>query len=459
MERESRTLVEEIVDDLRALGEERRDGALRAILLDLHPADIADLLARLRDEDLQRYLFGLITDREVASDVLAEADSSVREHILEGMPAADLADLVEEMSSDDAADVVQELSDLVAEQVLREVEHEEREAMRPLLEHGEETAGGIMASELIAVPLGSTIDDALAAVRAKAEEMEPVFFVYVVDGDRRLKGVLSLRQLVMHQGDTPVAEIMNEDPHSVPPEMDQEHVAHVFRRYDLVALPVVDATGRLLGRITVDDVVDVMREEAEEDIARIAGMDEEQFNETSVRRVVFYRLPWIQASLLGGLISGAILNYFTISMGLALSLLAFVPVIMAMGGNAGSQAAITMVRLLAFRKLSRSDVISLVWREARIGLLLGFTAGIIVGVVALLWKANWFYGVVVGISMNTAILFAVTMGAIIPIVFQRLRVDPAIATGPFVSMSNDATGLVIYFTLAALLNRLLPGVR
>ncbi len=458
MERVPRPLIEGVREDLLPLVEERRDGAIQAVLLNLHPADIALLVATLRDEEDQRYLFALVRERELASDVLAELPSAVRENVIAEIPHHELADLVEEMESDDAADLIQELEPELADQVLRGIEPEEREAMRPLLVHAEDTAGGIMATEVLTVDLSGTVGDARAVVRARHEDVGAFFHVYVVDDGNHLRGTLSIKDLVLQHSSTPVREAMNMDMVTVPPDMDQEQVANLFRRYDLVVVPVVSADGVLLGRITVDDVVDVMHEEAEEDLARMAGTVDFDFDESSARRVALLRLPWLVVSLFGGLLAGAVLNHFT---GLltheVLILVAFVPVITAMGGNSGTQAAVTTVRRLALQQIQTRDVVSIVLREARVGVALGFMCGIVVGVVALAWKGTWFYGSVVGAAMMIAVLVATTMGSVLPIVFQRLRVDPAIATGPFVSMSNDVTGLFIYFGLATVLLRLVGG--
>jgi magnesium transporter len=258
--------------------------------------------------------------------------------------------------------------------------------------------------------------------------------------------------MVIQKSDVLIREAMDSKPITVPPEMDQEQVADIFRRYDLLAVAVVDENGAFLGRITIDDVMDVMKEEAEEDMARFAGTVEDEFDEPSVRRVSFLRLPWILISLLGGLLAGGVLRHYTGSLGMtALFLVAFVPVITAMGGNAGSQAAITMVRRLALHQVRPMEIGSIVFREARIGMLLGLLSGVIVGATAFVWRGEWFYGVVVGVAMMVAILVAATMGTLVPIIFHRINVDPAIATGPFVSMSNDVIGLFIYFGLATLL--------
>lgn len=456
MDRVPRPLIDGMRQDLIPLIEERRDGALKAILVNLHPADIASVVSTLRNSDTeQRYVFGLIDDAEIASAVLVELPAPIRENVIEQLPHTELADLVEEMESDDAADVVQELPEDVAQKVLSDIEPDDLAAVRPLLVYPEDTAGGIMATEVLTVGLDQAVADAREVVRTQGEELEPFFFVYVVGENRKLCGWLSLKELVLKRSQTPVREAMDPDPVTVPPDMDQEEVAVIFRRYDLLAVPVVDENGVLLGRITVDDVVDVIREEAEEDIARMAGTVEEEFDEPSVRRVSLLRLPWILISLFGGLLAGGVLKHYTGSLGMtALFLIAFVPVITAMGGNAGSQAAITMVRRLALHQVGPMETGRMVFREARVGMLLGLVCGIIVGGTAFIWRGEWFYGVVVGVAMAITILVAATMGSVVPLIFHRIKVDPAIATGPFVSMTNDVIGLFIYFGLATLLLQL-----
>ena len=449
----ARPLVEDIKEDLLPLLMEKREGAVRALLVNLHPADIAHVLVVLRDDELQSYLFSLLHTKETAADVLSELPTVVREHILEAMTSPVLADLVQQMSSDDAADVVQELPQERIAAVLKDLDQPEREAVQPLLAFDEESAGGIMATEVLSVSQDATILDAREVVRHRGEALEPYFFVYVTGNTGRLLGTLSMRDMVLHGSATPVVQVMDREPVTVPPTMDQEMVADLFRRYDLLAVPVVTDDSRFLGRITIDDIVDVMREEAEEDIARMAGTEVEEFDETSAKRIAFYRLPWILVSLAGGFLAGVVLDRFAGRISIGLSLVAFVPVIMAMGGNAGSQAAITMVRLLSLREVSKREILSIVWREARVGMLMGLITGAVIGAVAAFWRGAMFYGWVVGLSMAMAILVAVAMGTLTPVLFKRLKVDPAIATGPFVTVSNDATGLLIYFGLASLFLR------
>jgi magnesium transporter len=452
MDRVGRPLIEEVMEDLLPLVEARQDGAIKTVLVNLHPADIAVLIGSLGDDDEERYVFGLLRDPEIASDVLTELPPPVREHVISELPHEELADLVEEMESDDAADLVQGLPDELASRVLMGIEPEDLAEIRPLLGHDEDTAGGIMATELLTVNVKDRVLDAREALRARSDEVENFYYIFVVDDEGRLKGTLTLTDLVLRHSNTPVIEAMDSDPVWVPPEMDQEQVADIVRRYDLYSVPVVDAAGVLLGRITVDDVVDVMREEAEENMARMAGTVEQEFDESSVRRIAFLRLPWLITSLFGGLLAGAVLRHFAGSLqGVIVFLVVFVPVITAMGGNAGSQAAVTMVRRLAIHPVRTPEFMGIVFREARVGLLLGLMCGVIVGAVAFVWLGEWYYGTVVGVAMISAVLVAATMGSVVPMVFHRLQVDPAIATGPFVSMSNDVVGLFIYFGLATLL--------
>ena len=450
-----RPLIEGVREDLLPLIEDQRDGALKAILVNLHPADIAQIISMLGNAEDQHYVFGLVADPERASDVLIELPVPIRENVIELLPHDELADLVEEMDSDDAADVVQNLPWELAERVLSDIEPADLAAVRSLLTHAEDTAGGLMATEALTVGLDATVGEARDVVRARAEEVESFFYIYVLDGAGRLRGGLSLRDLVLQHSSTPVSQAMDPNLVTVTPDQDQERVAGLFRRYDLLAMPVVNAEGTFLGRITVDDIVDVIKEEAEEDLARIAGTVEEEFDEPSVRRVSLLRLPWILISLFGGLLAGAVLRHFTGSLGLtALFLVTFVPVITAMGGNAGSQAAITMVRRIALHPVGPMEIGAIILREARVGMLLGILSGSIVGLTAYLLQGGWFYGVVVGVAMAVSILVAATMGTVVPLVFHRLKVDPAIATGPFVSMANDVVGLFIYYGLATILLRL-----
>ena len=354
------------------------------------------------------------------------------------------------MDSDDATDFVAGLSTEMAEEVLEEAEAEGVEEVRQLMAHKEDTAGGLMALEIVTVNEDSTVDEAIAEIRKKADEVQDIYNVYVVDKEGHLVGTLALKDLILAPGHTPVAEIMNRDFKAVPVTMDQEEVAHFARRYDLVAVPVVDEHGKLLGRITIDDIVDVMQEEAEEDIQRMAGLaDEEELRETSVLKIVRVRIPWLFTGLLGGLISATVLSFYSDSLEKVLSLAFFVPVITAMGGNVGIQSSAIVVRGLAMGEIDFGDIFKRLLKELKIALMNGLILGALIFLVVRIgWHEQVGIAMLVGGALLAVIFVASVIGTTVPLILKRLNIDPALATGPFITTSNDIVGLFIYLALA-----------
>jgi magnesium transporter len=426
-------------------------GLIRNLLAGLHYADVADVLDVLEAERAI-VILGML-DAETASDALSEMEDEPRSEIAERVDPRTLASLVEEMDSDDAADVVGDLDDHIAAAVLEHVAEEERADIQELLVHDEDTAGGLMAAEYVSVHDSSTIDQAIEAIRCAAEEIDDIFYVYVVDDAERLVGLVSLRDLLLTGGEHLIRDVMDRDTVSAPVWMDQEEVARLVSQYDLAAIPVVDGAGRLVGRITHDDIADVLEEEIEEDLHRMAGVLGEEFHERSSLRVAARRLPWIVTSLVSALLASVIISLNTGLLKAYVALAAFFPVITAIGGNIGLQSSTIVVRGLATGQMDLVHVGSRILKELRVGLVMGVACGLVVGLVSWLWVDEVALGLVVGISMLTAITVAATMGAIVPITFDRLQVDPALATGPFVTMSNDIIGLIIYFGLAGILLR------
>lgn len=441
--------IEELTDDIQDLIEQDAKGHIANLLTDLHPADIADLVDKLPEKD-QEFLFELL-DKDVASDVILEVEDASRESLLEGMDEQRISEIVDEMDSDDATDIVSELPSEVAEVVLDSIDKEDSDEVKELLKYPEESAGGIMALEFVAVCQDTTVGEAIEQIRQAAEEIEEIYNVYVVDENGILTGILSLRQLIISSPSTKITQILDTDVVSVSTDMDQEKVANIFSKYDLVAIPVIDHKKRLVGRITIDDIVDVMEEEVSEDFSKMVGTDDEEIGETSAFKVAGWRLPWIMTSLFGGILSGTIISHFKGTLGPLLTLAFFIPVITAMGGNIGLQSSSMTVRGLATGEIDTHHIGRRVWRELRIGILMGLICGGTVGAIAYLWLKNGLLGVIVGGAMFCAVTVAASMGIMIPVVFDRLKVDPALASGPFVTMSNDITGLAIYFGLAALL--------
>ena len=445
--------LQKIVNELDELIERDDSRAVLELIEDRHPVEVAEFIDNLTEEK-KRYVFRLLHP-PVASGVLLEVSDLSRDQLVEGIEASRLAEIVDEMASDDAADIVGELSSERAEEVLDLVGAERADQLRQLLRYDEESAGGIMTKQFVSVPEDATVQEAIEQIRATVDQVESVYVIYVVDRRGVLVGILSLAQLVLSRPEEMVSRIMSTDVVSVPTNMDQEEVAALVEKYDLASVPVVDRVSRLVGRITVDDVVDVIVEEASEDISKMAGTTDEEIRQDSALRIAGMRLPWIIISLLGGILSGTIISHFRAALGSLLALVFFIPVITAMGGNIGIQSSAIVVRGLATGEIQLFRIAQRLFREARIGLLMGVMCGGIVGLVALVWQGNPLLGVIVGLAMLSAITVAATMGALVPLLFKKINIDPAIATGPFVTMSNDIVGLVIYFGLAAMLLRLL----
>ncbi|MFC1530457.1 magnesium transporter [Gemmatimonadota bacterium] len=436
----------------RLLGaKEQNPGMIRNLLVDLHHADIADILDVMDREYAVKVLE--LLDSETASDILAEMEETARTPVVELVPPRDLAELVEEMPTDDAADLVGDLDEAAAEEVLSHVAEEERQEIRELLSYDEETAGGLMESDYVAVRQDATVSIAIEAIRRAVEEVEPIYYVYVVDDQGILTGLLRLRDLLLSPGSRRVEEFMWTDITSVPLEMDQEDVARLVQQYDLAAIPVVDDSGRLMGRITHDDIADVLEDEIEEDLMKMAGVSSEDIIERSSLRIAAGRLPWILIGLVSALAAGLIIDNHEQMLEQYLVLAIFIPVVMAIGGSIGLQSSTIVVRGLATGQADLIHLGSRLFREMRIGLVMGLACGISVGAIAWLWQGSWELAVIVGLSMLMGILVAATLGAVIPVLLDRMKIDPALASGPFMTMSNDVVGLLIYFGLATLLLR------
>ena len=438
----------QIVEDLEFLAAEKDKRKIVNILIGNHPADIANIIRNLSDEQNQ-YVFNLL-DADTASDVIMELDDVSRERLVSELRHDRLTEIVDEMDSDDATDLVAELPEEVAERVLDSIDEEDSEEVKELLRHEEDTAGGIMALEFISVGEDVTVDEAIKEIRTKAEEVGEVYNVYVVNNSGQLVGVLPLKKLILARSNVKVKNLMNKEVISVPIDMDQEEVANNFRRYDLVSVPVIDNSGKLVGSITVDDIVDVIEEEASEDIQKMAGItDEEEIRETSVFKISFGRLPWLIIAFIGQLLAALVLKQFEASLKEIFIATLFIPLMMAMGGNSGIQASIIVVRGIALGELNPGDTLQRLSKEIKVSLFNGTVCGILLfGVVAVLDTPP--FGMVLALAMLTVILNASLFGASIPLILKRVGVDPAIAAGPLITTFNDIIGLFIYLGLITL---------
>ncbi len=415
-----------------------------------HPGDLVDLLEKL-DLEQKVELISKLSEPD-ASEIFQELEDFEQAEILKELDQEKAKSLLSSMPSDDAADLIGELSPEEANQMMQIIDEEELLDFGDLLKYPEESAGGIMTTEFISLPDDIPVEEAIARLREIAPEAETIYYVYVVDDEGRLIGVLSLRDLIAAAEGTILKNIMRRNIISVNAELDQEEVARVVSKYDLLALPVVDEQDHLLGIITFDDIIDVMEQEATEDIYHMAGAKEVvgmELTKAPVGKVVRLRLPWLFVTMFGGVLSGSVISVYENTLEAIVVLAAFIPVIMGMGGNVGTQSSTIFVRGLATGEIEQSEVWNYFFREIRVGLTMGIFCGLLMSVIALIWQGNIYLGLVVGISMLITISFATLIGTLVPIVLNKLNIDPAITAGPFVTTIKDFTGLLIYFLVAS----------
>jgi magnesium transporter len=438
----------EIEEVVRELLQKQDWTVLKTILVDLHPADIAEIVTRM-DRDERRQMFSLIETEKIA-EVIIELDDPVWKEILEEQDEEKLVAIIKAMDSDDAADIIGELEKDLAARVLDAMPWKESREVETLLRHDEETAGGIMALEIVAVDQEKTAGEALEVLRRKAEEVEDVYNIYAVDGKGVLKGIVSLKDLVLANPKARLNELMDKEPVSIHPEMDQEEVANLFQKYDLVSAPVVDAQERLVGRITVDDVLEVVEEEVNEDFTKMAGITDEEIGERSIFKISRVRLPWLLLAFVGQIVSAKIYEHFVPSTSELIMATFFVPMIMAMAGNIGIQSSTVIIRGLVTGDIRLKDTGWRLLQELSVAFLNGFGIAVLLFTVVSLWFRDTVFGGVLGVAMLAVLTIAALLGTLVPLFLKRIRIDPAIATGPFITTSNDIIGLTIYFTIIRL---------
>jgi magnesium transporter len=444
----SQLLSEELILLVKTLTKEKNQESLGKLLDDMRPADVADLIEHL-DQDERLFIFDLLKP-EGAGEVLLEMEAPLQERLLGDLDNKVIMEIIQELDSDDAADLVGDLPEERARAIIETVDESISHDLRRLLPYPEDSAGGIMALEFVAVNSESTIQEAIERIREKREEVENVYYVFVVDDHQRLAGVVSLKSLLLEPPSRKVKEIMNPQVVSAYVYNDQEEVAHLVKKYDLVSIPVVDEHHRLVGRITHDDIIDVIEEEADEDIALMAGVIHQEIAEDSPIKISRARLPWLIVGLFGGILAAMVIHRFEASIEKVVALSFFFPVIMAMGGNTGTQAATVAVRGLATGDISVMNIGRRLWVELKVALVNGVICGILLSLITGLWLSSVALGAVVGFALVVIILTSGLIGASVPLMLKKLDIDPALATGPFVTTSNDIISLLIYLTLVTL---------
>jgi len=443
-----------LLDTFRRLLRRRARINLEKLVRKTHPADLALIFRHFSDEERQQ-VFTIIQKTENVGEFLTELDESIVQVLLEPLDANKVAIFLEEVSADDRVDILNLLSEKKAIAILKAFDREESEEIEELMSYAPDTAGGIMSVDPFSLPENTTVPEAITNIQS-SEDAEMVFYLYVRDENEKLTGVVSLRDLVIAPPDTTLESIMQTNVVSVTTDTDQEEVARQVSRYNLLAIPVVDADNTLLGIVTVDDIVDVIREEATEDFLQMAGIGRDrEILMKSTWENARLRLPWLFASWIGGTAAAYIIGWYQETLTSIVALAAFIPVIVGMGGNIGTQSSTIIIRGFATGRVQLAQVSKIIFKEIRVGVLLGVFYGILLGFVAYFKFIDvpdpLSLGLVVGLAILTSMLIATSIGTLVPIFLRRLDVDPAIASGPFVTTSTDVLGILLYFIIANLL--------
>lgn len=447
--REQIEVDDELMKDIEEIVRTRSDFLLLNILQDLTPPDIAHITNRLDAEEAE-YVFGLLKP-DLASKVLLELDEAHREHLLHRLPQEKLSELVDAMDSDDAADIIGALSREQATRILGTMDVEDSSQVEELLRYDESTAGGIMAKEVATVHPDDTVKKAIRVVRRMAKDHKNIYNVYVTTEDGFLVGAVPLQSLLLYAPNKRIRKIMKDDVVSVTTDVDQEEVAQIFKKYDIISLPVTDTAGKLLGRITVDDIVDVLEEEHVEDVARLVGSDADELARRSPAQIAWLRLPWVVLTLALEMVAAYVVHRFDETLSQVILLASFMPIISALSGNTGLQSAAMVVRGLATGHVDVKRWWNPVSRQMQTTIIIGAVCGALLGTVGGVWHGTTVFGLVVGVSMFLSINVSGFVGTVTPMISKSLGFDPAITAGPFETAFQDIVGISIFLSIATLL--------
>lgn len=439
---------EQLLSDISDLVESNSDTLLKNILADIYPADIALIIDNLRDEEGLE-LFKLLDD-ETQAEAILELNDHQRDFILEHLSTGEISEIVGEMDSDDATDIIGDLEEDKAEDVLQQMESEDSIEVKELLNYHEDSAGGIMQKEFVIVKATDSIHRAVEIIRAEAPDNEHLYHVWVTDDMGKLLGIVSLKKIIVAL-DTPsviMADVMSTEVISVDVDTDQEEVAAIMRKYDLVSVPVTDKQQRVVGKISFDDIAEIMEEEFSEDVAKIVGSDAEELASKSPFQIAWLRLPWVLITLGIQFLAGIVIHYYDETLSKVLLLTSFMPIISAISGNTGLQASAMTVRALATGGVSLNRWGEPVKRALQISLIIGATCGLIIGIIGGIWFGKAIFGIVVGISMLISINISAFVGTTTPLLSKKLGFDPAITVGPFETAFQDVVGITVFLTLS-----------
>jgi magnesium transporter len=449
---EADTINKELIDTIEGFIQKNHTQALAKIFDELQPADAADVIEHLAPDE-RSFIFNLLTS-EGAGDVLVEIEPPVQKQILADLDNRFLSEILQEVDADDAADIIGNLPDGRAADILQTLGSELSKELEKLLQYGKDTAGGIMDLEYVSVAEDGTVEDIVKTIREKGKKVKNLYHVWVVDDLNRLTGVVSLKDLFIEAPRRKINEFMNPEVISVDVNMDQEDVALMFKKYDLVTMPVVDANSLLVGRITHDDIIDVIKEEVDEDLSLMTGVIGQEIAEESTLKISRARLPWLITGVFGGIIAAAVINQFETTLQMVIALSFFFPVIMGMGGNTGTQAATIIVRGMATGDIRLVDIYKRLWLELKVAIINGIACGILLGLIVGFWLSDYGLGAAVSLAGGLIILGSGFTSSAVPFVLKKLNIDPALATGPLITTFNDILGLLIYLGLITLFLRM-----
>ncbi|MCM1451954.1 MAG: magnesium transporter [Clostridium sp.] len=441
---------EDYLQHLRDVISRNDEAEARKEIEELHPADIAELYQDLNLDEAE-YLFRLL-DEETAADVLMELDEDDRLKLIEHMPAEEIAKQIDHLDTDDAVDLIQQLDEEDRDEVLSQIEDVEQAGdIIDLLKYDENTAGGLMGTEMIVVNENWSMPECIKQMRLQAEDMDEIYNVYVVDDDNKLKGVLPLKELITHPSVSKIKHVMEADPVSVKADTPVDDVALDFEKYDLVSMPVVDSIGRLLGRITVDDIMDQVRESSERDYQLASGISSDVDADDSILAQTKARIPWLLVGVASGILASLILAGFEAELQAVTVLALFIPIIGGTGGNIGVQASAIVVQSLANGTIDAKDTLKQLSKEFMIGLLNSSVIALVMFIYNLIFIPDDFAVTIsVSVSLFLVSMFATVLGTLVPLTLEKLKINPALATGPFIQISNDIFGIIIYVWISRL---------
>ncbi len=440
------------IENLERLIDEQNAPEARKVIDDMHAADIAELFQQLNLRQAE-WVFNLIDDKEKKADVLMELDEDDRKKLLEGMDPEQIGHFIDLLDTDDAVDLIQELDEEDRKEVIQHIDDMEQAGdIVDLLQYDEDTAGGLMGTEMIVVNENLSMPDCLKEMRRQAEDLDDIYYVYVVDNDNRLKGVLPLKKMITHPSVSKIKHVMEDLPVSVLTNTPIDEVAIDFEKYDLVAMPVVDSIGRLVGQITVDDVMDEVREQSERDYQLASGISSDIDAGDSVLDQTKARIPWLLIGIIGGIVNSLILGGFEAQIAAVTALAIFIPLIGGTGGNVGVQASAIVVQGLANGRLDIKNSLSQIGREFLVALMNAVVISSVVLLYILLTQpenVKYTVAFAVAASLFAVVIFATVFGTLVPLTLERLKINPALATGPFIQITNDVVGLLIYVGMSS----------